>query len=110
RCHDHVRGTIERIRAVTGDARLPERQQHTAVRTELDDLMSLVVRLIRSVRGIGDPHVAVAIDVYAVRHEETAGAEAGDKGAGHVELEDRREWGIKATGAAATLRDPDGLT
>jgi hypothetical protein len=74
-----------RIWRISSDARLPERHQDLAVRAELDDNASLVLftRKLLEILGargtcVGHPHIAVSIDVDAVRPHEHPAAEAPD--------------------------------
>ncbi len=88
RSRDHVVGLIEVVRPVT---RLPGRTQaheQLAVRAELVDLMTVRAFLVPG--EVGDPHVALGVDVDPVRSHEDAGAEVReDLSRVAVELEDR---------------------
>ncbi len=109
-------------------ARLAERQQDFALRRELDHLVAhhlrghrgqwRIGRRTRRARGevaltVGDPHVAVTIDVNAVREHEHALAEARHHLAVRIELEhgvERRHLALRAIPAAvglAALGNPD---
>ncbi len=58
---------------------------------------------------VGDPDVALAVDVHAVRPGEQSGAEALEQPAVQVELEDGRQLlAVDARVLAAPLGDPDG--
>ena len=65
-------GRVELVGACAGDASLTERQQELAVGTELEDLMALAVLA----DAVGQPDIAFAIDMQAVRKDGQAGAEA----------------------------------
>ena len=61
---------VERVGAVAGHARLAERHQHLAVLIELEHLVALAVPARILAVGpftVGDPDVAVAVDVDPVR-------------------------------------------
>src|SRR5262249_57587780 len=70
--NEHRRWRVEFVRAIAGDPGFAEREQHLAVRTELDDLMTLAVLA----QPIGDPDVALAVDMNAVRQHQRTNAEA----------------------------------
>jgi hypothetical protein len=82
----NVGRAAEQVVAATGDARLAERHQELAVRTEFEDLVALALRHHR----VGYPDVAVPIDSDAVGLHEHAVAEALHHVAGPIESEDRR--------------------
>ena len=70
---------IERVGAVASHAGLAERHQDLAVLTELEHLVALAVSpriLAVGAFTVGDPDVAVAVDVDPVRPDEHAGAES----------------------------------
>src|SRR5262249_20704398 len=56
---DDRRRRVELVRSAAGDAGLAERQQHLAVGAELEHLVALAVLA----DAIGDPDVALAVDV-----------------------------------------------
>src|SRR5687768_2023208 len=78
RSDDDIRRTVEDVGAAPETPRLAERQEHLAVGAELDNLMTLAGYAVDAVGGVGDPDVAVAIDVDAMRRHEHPGAKAGD--------------------------------
>src|SRR5262245_1421923 len=103
-CRDRDPGRrIEGIGTIASNARLAKRHQHLALWTELEYLMSPRGAL-EGPRGglrrhaehhvvlvcVAGPNVALVIDGEAVRKREDALAEAGQKPAGLVELQDRR--------------------
>src|SRR2546425_8992331 len=94
------------IRAAPGLTGRAERRQHLSVWAELDDDLSALVAFRGSVLGdrIGDPDVAVAVDVEPVRPDEHAAAEALHHFAVGTELEDRIGLGI-----AAFVAEPRGI-
>ena len=103
---EHVGRLVERVGTVAGDARLAERHQHLAVRTELVDDLALVVRRIaRAV--IGHPDVAVLVDVKTVREVEQPGAELPEQLARGVEVQNRIELRSDAGVGAAAVVGPD---
>src|SRR6185503_19024594 len=65
--------------------RLAERQQHLALRAELEHLMALVA----AAEPVGHPDIAVAVDMQAMGEQQQARAEALQQLAGAVEFEDR---------------------
>src|SRR5207247_2548178 len=102
---DHIARLVERIGTIAWHARLSERQQHLALRTELDHLMAL--RAFFVALAVGDPDVSVLVDVKAVRKENHAAAKAREHFAGRaIELEDRRERRIGARIRAAAVVRP----
>ena len=110
-------------------ARLAERQQHLAVRAELDHLVSLGAaggrshrkrrgrrarrrsgaarRTRRVVLAVDDPDVAVAIDGDAVREDDEAGAEALDQLSVPRRTSAPDRASSQARVRAAALADPD---
>ena len=104
---DHIGRPIERIGAIARHTSLSERHQQRAVRTELEDLMTLVAPCVRAVGCIGNPHITGAIHIQAMRDDEEAGAETPHDPAIDVDLQDWREHGIRAVGRAAALGDPN---
>src|SRR6185295_17243962 len=108
--HEHRGGNVERIAALAGDTRRPERHQQLPVGTELEDLVSFSVpaRILPvGAFAVGDPDVAVAVDVNAVRPHEHARAEALDESSCRVEFLDRRDVGADAVLIAAAIERPD---
>jgi len=83
--HQEVRGFGEGVRSIAGDALLPKGHQELAPGTELVDHVAPTVRHGGVAHGIGDPHVAVGIDVHAVWPCEHAGAEAREQVAIQIE-------------------------
>ena len=65
---DNVGWAVEGVGACAQDAWLAERQQDLAVRIELDHLVPFA--WCRRDAVVGDPDVALAIDVHAVRDGE----------------------------------------
>src|SRR5439155_1153280 len=76
--HHDVGRRDEGVRTGFADARLPERQQQLAVAIELEDLEASALDLPRFVEGtaVGDPDVALGVDVQAVRLQEHSRPEA----------------------------------
>jgi len=76
----HVGRPVESIGPFAGDAGLAERQQNLAVRVEFEYLMAAALGRKAEdaclVVGIGDPNVAVAVDMETVRECEQALAKA----------------------------------
>jgi hypothetical protein len=72
RSNEHRRWRVEFVSTTAGDPGFAEREQHLAVRTELDNLMTFALLA----QPIGDPDVALAIDMDAVRQHQRANAEA----------------------------------
>ena len=109
----------QRFGRIAPHARLPERHQDLAVGAELDDDASLVafagkLRELVGARGsrVGHPHVAVAIDMDAVRPHEHPAAKAPDLLARLIEMVDRvRVRAETARGRArrASIGRPHGL-
>ena len=111
------RRRVELVVAGAGDAGLAERQQELAVRAELEHLLALAAHA----DAVGQPDIAFAIDMQAVRKDGEAGAEALHQLARRVELQDRVELGAGAVERlpflpfgerdealrAAALGDPD---
>src|SRR4029078_8895700 len=96
-------GSVEHIRRVAANTRVPERHQHTSSRTDFEDLLSpAVLRL-----AVGHPDVVIDVDVEAVRIHEHAGAEACDEPAGGIELQKRRKGRAVARGGTASFEHPD---
>ena len=93
---------IESVFTRAGDPRLAEGQQHFAFGAELDGRVALAVLALR----VGHPHIAIAVDVDAVRKHEHAGAETLQIIAGLIELDDRRHIRAGAGAAAAALEHP----
>ena len=99
-------GSLKCVSAAAGHAGHPEPHQHFAIGRQLDDLMpfrSVLARL-----RIGHPHVAVAIDVQAVRKHEQPRADALRRLAGRqIHQVDRRKVGAVAGVHAAAIDGPD---
>ena len=93
-------GALKCVSVVAGDAGRAEPQQHLAARAELDDLMAaaVAVRPARALVGrrVGDPDVALRVDLEPVRPDEHAAAEARDRVAVRRELHDDVEIGLEA--------------
>ena len=91
---------------VAGDA---EGHEDLALWAELEDLVADLAVALR----VGDPDVAVVVDVQAVRQHEEPGAEAGEPLAGvPVVLQDRIDGRVVRASAgerdpAAAIIDPD---
>src|SRR4051812_10846244 len=91
------------IAALAGHAEL---HQDLAVRRQFGDLKPLAAILGYS--AVGDPDIAVTIDMQAVRKHKQPGADAFDRLAGlQIELNDGRMIGAVATIGAATVDGPD---
>ena len=98
---------------------LPERHQHLAFGTELDDDAALLVfarKLLELVGGrharVGHPDVSVPIDMDAVRPHEHAAAKAPDLLARFIEMVDRIGLGAETARRGprrATVGRPYGL-
>src|SRR5262249_9667970 len=105
RRHDAGR-RAEMVIVVAADAGLAERHQHLSVRAELaHDVPGLHTGLgglgySRIGGRVGDPDIALVIDMHAVRPDEHAGAEAFDHFAVAVELVDGV---VRPDGAVAIL-------
>src|SRR5262245_65590801 len=69
---DNGRGPIECVLAVSCHARFSKGQQNLSIRTELDTLVAFAVFSV----GVGHPHVAVPINVHAMRKYKHARAES----------------------------------
>ena len=80
-------GALNSSGPLPGVSGLAERHQHLAVGAELEHLVAFAV----AAEAVGHPHVAVAVDVQAVREQQQAGAEALQQLAGRIEFEDRVE-------------------
>ena len=80
--HDDVARLVEGIAPGRPDARRAEREQQLARRAELHGdvpfSLALRIRAVGSLR-VGDPHVALGVDVQPVRLDHEPGAEAGDQ-------------------------------
>ncbi len=99
----HRRRRVELVRRVTRNAGLAQRQQHLALRAELEHLMALAVLA----EPVGDPDVAFLIREDAMREDEHAGAEGLDQAARHVEVQYRGQIGAGARVRPAALGNPD---
>ncbi len=103
---------IEMALVVTGDARLAERHQQLSVRAELaHDVPGPDPGLGGSCDGlvgrrVGRPHIALAIDMQAVRPDEHLRAEAFDDVALGVELVDRVVGLERSVGVHAVDAEP----
>src|SRR4029450_9714170 len=112
--------------AAAGNARLPERQQNLAVRTELEHLSAHLLTFERTFGrnrrvaerglasvGIARPDVSLGVDGEPVREREHAAAKAFQQLARLVELQDRRLGAADSRRRALGLRvetaviDPD---
>lgn len=100
---DDIGGRVELVVATAGLAGCAEHHQHFAGGAELDDLMASGVAAgdASAGGGIGDPDIALGVDVDAVGPDEHAAAEALDHDAVGVELEHGVEIGIHALVAEA---------
>src|SRR5689334_1896186 len=98
---------IERIGGarIAGDAWLAQRHQHLAVLAELDDGLALAALRNR----VGDPDVAVAIDMEAVRIVHHAAAELDLHVAVGVELHDWIERRATTVQRGAAVKCPQAL-
>ena len=83
----HCGRCVELVRTVAGDTGLAERHQHPAVRTELEDLVALSVLA----EPVGDPDIAIAVDMQAMREKQQPLAERLHQLARRIEFEDRRQ-------------------
>ena len=109
RDHDVAR-LVESVLAGGAHAGPAERHQQLALRAELHgDVAFAIAVWIQAVGAlrVGDPDVALRIDVQSVRLDHEPGPEAGDEVALRVELEHRVEVEPGAGVAAAALGDPD---
>src|SRR5262245_10871694 len=84
RCH-HGRGRVELVVAGTRNSRLAKRQQDLALRAELEHLVALALHP----EAVGEPDIAVAIDMNAMREDQHAGTEGLHQLAGCIEFQDR---------------------
>src|SRR3954454_6454320 len=100
---DDVVRLVELTIATTWLAGGAKAEKLLALRTELVDLLSLGALLV--VREVGNPHVAILVDVDAVRRHHHAFADVRQHCAGvTVELENRIERGVVAIDRAAAGR------
>ena len=109
----------QRVGRISPHARLAQRHQDLAVGAELDDDASLVafagklLELVRARRArVGHPHIAVAIDVDAVRPHEHPAAKAPDLLPRLVEMVDRVRLGAETARRRprrASVGRPHGL-
>src|SRR5262249_24806968 len=107
---------VQRGRWIARHAACAELEQDFAVRAELDDRVPQAFRVRKFLeflrRGpalVGDPDVAVLVDVDAVGKEDLAGAEALEQLASLIELHDRVGSRPRAAVRAAPFADPDAL-
>ena len=96
---------IEGVGTVARHTSLAQRHQDLAVGTELVDLMTLGALA----PAVGDPHIAIPVDVEAVGKDKHPGAEAFRHVTGWIDLEDWRHVRAVAARAAAALEHPDAL-
>ena len=106
----HVARLVERVTPGRADAGCAQRHQQFAVRAELHGHVALALAVgigaVRALR-VGDPDVAVGIDVQPVRLNHEPGSEAGDEVSRRVEFQHGVQGEAGAGVAAAALRDPD---
>src|SRR5262245_26729537 len=100
----HVRRISQGFRRISAYARLPKRQQNFALRTELDDDAPFVLfsrkflEVIRTRRTrVCYPHIAVSIDMDAVRPHKHSAAKAPDLFTGLIEMVDWIRVGSQTT-------------
>src|SRR5258708_1567412 len=106
RRRDHIAGRLEMAVIVAALARGAQPHQDLAGWRKLNDLQSLAAVLADG--AIGNPDIAVTIDMQAMGEHEQPGADALDRFAGgHVELDDGRVVGAVATIGAAAVDGPD---
>ena len=91
RVDDDIGRSDERVGTGDADARLAERHQQLAVTIEFEDLKALALGLPRRVErtAVGDPDVALRVDVQTVRLQEQALAEALHEPSRRVEHQNR---------------------
>ena len=99
---DHVRGLIERVRPISGDASLPQRHQDLSIRVKFEDLLALAVLPL----SVGHPNVSLLIDVNTVRKHEHAAAKALEQFTGRIELQNRWKIGSRARIGSAAFGHP----
>ena len=110
---DDIVGLVELAVSIARFAGDAQTQQLLALWTELMNLMTLGACLVAG--KVGNPDIALRVDVNAVREHEHACTEAGDQLAGLIELEDdvvRRGLAgrrVPARVGAAALGHPDEL-
>ncbi len=103
RSGDDSRGPIEGVRAVSCNSCLTEGQQDLSIRAEFDNLVALAVFSL----CVSHPHVAVFVDMHAVREHEHSCAKRFHRLAGPIKLEYRRKVRTGAGALAASLKNPD---
>ncbi len=102
--HQYVGGAVELVLTVACHAGRAQAHQKLALRAELVHLVTLVTLA----AGVGDPDVALAIDVNSVRPDDHPRSEAPDDVSVRVEEQHRIEVvAPHATVGLATLADPD---
>ena len=102
--HRDIAGGIEMIGPAPGDAGRAKGEQDLPLWAELHDLMAaLAGRGSLGGHGVGDPHIAPAIDFQAVGPDEQAAAKAPDEVALQIEFQNGIQVGIEAL-AAKLLR------
>ena len=113
---EHVVRLGELRRRIARFARRAERQQELALRCELHHRVALRFpfgkfrELLRRRRArVGNPDVALLVDVHAVRPEDLSRAEARHDLAVRIELHDRIDIGSDARIRAAAIAGPDVL-
>src|SRR5437867_1958325 len=94
---------IEGVRTVSCNSCLTEHEQDLSIRIELNDLMALVVFFL----CVSHPHVAVFVDMHAVREHEHSRAKRFHRLAGPIKLEYRRKVRTGASALATSLENPD---
>ena len=109
-------GSVNFVGGSPASPRRAEREQHLALRAELDDGVALALRvgeLLQLGRGrrprVDHPHVALLVDVHAVRPQDDAGAKALHDLAARIELDDGIDGRAGAGIGAATIAGPDVL-
>jgi hypothetical protein len=100
------RGHVEIVRIVSATPAWPRRIKHLAVGTELDHLMALRAAPLT----VGDPDIALAIDVNAVGKHEHSGAKRFHELTQSIEFQDRIEIGTVAGVGAAAVNHPHALS
>src|SRR5258708_11960351 len=100
-----IRRSVEHVGAFTCDTGFAERQQHLALRTELDDLVALAI----ATSVVSRPHVALAVYVETMGVVEETLAEAHHKFSGGIEFSDGIKRRVDTVFDSTPVEDPDAL-
>src|SRR5262249_47569395 len=102
---DDTARPVQEAGTVAGHSGLTQGHQHLALRAEFDNHVALAV--LRAL--VGYPHIALVVDIKAMRLVEHVGAERPDELAGGIELLDRWNHRIGAVVRCATVEHPNAL-